>query len=134
MPYTGDPTNSATDRVRLIVGDINPDDEVLDDSVYNYLLTTYSNDENKTAIEALKYIVARYAGLADETAGDISIKYSDLYKAAKELLDNLISDPSMSLLAVGTPYAGGINLQDRLLNPSSNPFRLGDYKNCFNRS
>ncbi len=125
MSFTNDPLNSVTDRLRLKVGDIDPYDEGLTDEIYEYLYDKHNSNENRAALEALKMLVFKYANYVTEKAGGVFVKDNDKYVQYKELLDKVTKDPSFSFLEAGKPFAGGINLGERLNNPSSNPFYVG---------
>jgi len=133
MPYTDDPTNNPIDRIRLNVGDTDLYDEGLSDNIYTYLLTKYDSNEGQSSLEALKMLVNKYASYVDEKAGDLSTKDSQRYNQYRELLEKATKDPTQSFLKTGNPYVGGISLQDRLSNPSSNPFRITNPLSCNNR-
>jgi hypothetical protein len=119
MPYTGDPANSATDRIRLAVGDTDVYQEGLTDEVYAYLLSVNLNEARST-IGALKYLVAKYASYVTEKAGGLFIKESEKFEQYSKLLNRYTKDPSQMLLTLGTPFAGGISYSD-LYSNASNP-------------
>lgn len=123
MAFTNDPVNSVIDRIRLKVGDTDNYDEGLADSIYEYLYTANSNNENKAALEALKMLVFKYASYVTEKAGGLFVKESEKYQHYKELLERVTKDPSWSFLAAGVPYAGGITCPRP---PTCNPIRLGE--------
>jgi hypothetical protein len=130
MPYTNDPVNSATDRVRLYVGDTYAPEEGLTDEVYQYLINTTSS-ETAAAIQALKYLVAKYASYVTEKAGGLFVKESEKYEQYRNLLDMWIADPRTAIIKAGLPYAGGISMQDIIdnnenLDNVSTIFRWGE--------
>ena len=110
MSYTGDPANSVTDRIRLVIGDTDVDEEGLTDEVIQYVLDTYIS-EPKSAIECLKFLVAQYANRVTEKVGGLFTKESEKFEQYKKLLDMYTKDPSTALVAFGV-YAGGISKQD----------------------
>ncbi len=112
MAYDNDPVNNPVDRVRLMVGDIDPFEEILSDDVYKYILATNSSNEKRTALQALRYIVAALASCVTEKAGGLFVKESEKYDHYKDLLKRATSDPSFSFLAPSQPHAGGISKQD----------------------
>jgi hypothetical protein len=113
MSYTGDPVNSATDRVRLSVGDTDILEEGLTDEVYQFALDKHDGNESLAALECLKYLVAEYANFVEEKTGGVFVKESDRYRQYNDLLNRLTKDPSYSLLSAGVPFAGGISVSDR---------------------
>ena len=58
---SGNLVSNAIQRIRLVIGDIAPEQPILDDSVYNYLLAKNGADEDATAIEALENIINYYS-------------------------------------------------------------------------
>lgn len=132
MPYSGSPATSATDRVRLAVGDAFEDFEILDDGTYQYFLDKYDGNEQKAAMDAARAIlfqIARYP--TRERTGDIEV-WSDWAANYKAALDDFISDVGASVY-VGLPYAGGISQQDMMinnLNPDRVPLGLPKITGC----
>lgn len=115
MPFTGNPATNAIDRVRLLVGDVFSDFEILDDTTYQYFLDKNDGDETKAAVDAAKVIRYQIAKAPTrETAGKYEVwsDFAALYTAA---LNDLI-DRGESSLYVGIPYAGGISRQDMWKN------------------
>ena len=111
MPYTGDPANSATDRVRLIVGDTDVNNEALTDSIYQYLIGLYPT-EFRAAIEALRMIKADLAKFAvRERVGQEEIFGQQAYENYCKQLEMLEKELALNLGGSGV-YAGGISLAD----------------------
>lgn len=125
MSFTNDPTNSSTDRVRLLVGDIEDFDEGLSDEIYEFLIMQAEGNERRAALEALKMLVFKYAKYVTEKAGNLFVSENQKYDHYKDLLDKVTKDPSWSFMKAGEPFAGGIYLCDRFATGSSNPFQLG---------
>lgn len=115
MSYNNNPAGSAIDRVRLLVGDVFEDFEILDDNTYQYFITKYNDNEMDAAIAAAKVIKFQIARAPKrETAGKYEVwnDFASLYTAA---LDDLISGGGASIY-VAIPYAGGISRSDMLNN------------------
>lgn len=69
---SGKLTTNPVDRIRLVVGDISPDWDLLDDSIYEYSYYNNNQDEMLTAIDCLENIINYYAlNPTDETFGDV---------------------------------------------------------------
>lgn len=107
-----DPENVAVDRVRLSIGDTDPDALILSNDLYEYFLLSNNDKEGQATISALKHLVAKYAKYIDEETGDVDIKLSQLYKQYKNLLDLYTNDPTFSVIGSPVPYAGGISKSD----------------------
>lgn len=116
MPFTGNPATNPVDRVRLMVGDVFADFEILDDATYQYFLDKNQGDEQKAALDAARTIRFQIAKFSyRETTGDIEVwsNFAADYKAA---LDDLISEIVDGVTAVAIPYAGGISQIDMWMN------------------
>lgn len=118
MPYTNDPANSAIDRVRLIVGDIWDDMEMLSDADYQYFLDKYNGKENRAALDAARAILFKLARLTRERTGDIEVYGSEWFKNYRNALQDIVKNPELSL-SVAMPYAGGISKADMANNDSN---------------
>lgn len=118
MPYTGDPANSAIDRVRLLVGDIWSDMEMLSDADYQYFLDKYAGNENRAGLDAARAILFKLARLTRERTGDIEVYGSEWFKDYKAALELLLKNPDLSI-SIAMPYAGGISKSDMRDNDSN---------------
>lgn len=76
--YSGDPTTSAKDEVRFMLGDVNEDDPQLEDEEIDYLLTKHG-DVGAAAIAGCTALATRYGQRAVDTkvVGDLRIEYAD---------------------------------------------------------
>lgn len=124
MSYTGDPVNRVTDRLRLITGDTDRDEEGLTDEVYQYVYDKHNGDEVLSAIECIRYLISQYANCVTEKAGGYFVKESERYEQYKTLLVTLVSDPRTALIQAGLPYAGGIKWDDYEANKADSNNRV----------
>jgi hypothetical protein len=135
MPYTGNPATSATDRVRLNVGDIWPDMELLHDEDYQYFIDKYNGNENRATIDAARTLLFTLARFTRERTGDIEVYGGDIFSNYYKALELILKDPNAAI-SVAMPYAGGISVQDMHDNrvnsdnnsvgiPTERAFRLG---------
>lgn len=115
MPFTSDPANSATDRIRLMVGDTDPNYEFLTDDTYEYLLDKNNNNEKVSAKEAARYILAYIARFTRERTGDIEVYGNEFFRNYRQLLLDLVNNPNFGDV-LPMPYAGGISKKDMLEN------------------
>jgi len=107
--YTGDPTSSAKDETRFLIGDTDSTDQLLQDGEIAYLLAKYNNAPLSAAIRACETIMAKFARMADETVGRVRIAFNQKYKAYAEMKTELRARIAIE----GTiPYAGGISRTD----------------------
>lgn len=122
MAFTNDPANSATDRVRLIVGDTNIQYEYLSDETYEYLLDKYDGNETASALEAARYILGSLAKYSRQRTGDIEVYGAEMFKNYHDFLIELLRNPQM-LNNRAQVYAGGISKSDMKAN-DENPDNL----------
>ncbi|NIQ05154.1 MAG: hypothetical protein GWO20_05315 [Candidatus Korarchaeota archaeon] len=108
-----DPANSARDRVRILVGDIDTCDIELDNALYDYFLIVNNDDEDLAAVQALKALVAKYAKAMSEAVGDQEINLKQRYEGYNDLLDKFLKDPAFGILGVISPYAGGLSFSEK---------------------
>jgi hypothetical protein len=91
--YSGDPANSASDEVRFLVGDIDTDNQQINDAEIAYLLATWNNDSYISAAFACESIAGRFNAKADgsKSVGDLSIstRFVEQAKAYMERANNL---------------------------------------------
>ncbi len=118
MSFSNSPATNINDRVRLIVGDTNVQYEYLDDSVYEYLLTKYNNNETAAALEAARYILGSLAKYSRQRTGDIEVYGAEMFKNYKDFLVELLRNPQM-LLDRATVYAGGVSKSDMAANDAN---------------
>lgn len=95
---SGTLVSSAISRIRLMIGDINVDYPILDNTVYEYLLYSNNSNELDTAIEALESIINYYSlNPTDEVFGLVQGKgYSprQMEKRLQDLKDSKYTDTS----------------------------------------
>lgn len=115
MPYTGNPRTNAVDRIRLAVGDIWDDMEMLTDDDYEYFLERNEGNENRATMDAIRAILFKLARMTRERTGDIEVYGSDWFNNYYKMLLLLLKDPNAAL-SLAVPYAGGISRSDMLRN------------------
>jgi hypothetical protein len=118
MPYTGDPSNNAIDRVRLAVGDIWDDMEMLTDADYQYFLDRNDGNENRATLDAARAILFRLTRMTRERTGDIEVYGGDWFKNYKDALLLILKDPNAAI-SLAVPYAGGISKSDMFANDTN---------------
>lgn len=118
MPYQGDPANNAVDRVRLAVGDIWDDMEMLTDADYQYFLTRNEGNENRATMDAIKAILFKLARMTRERTGDIEVYGGEWFDHYYKMLLLLLKDPNAAI-SLAVPYAGGISKTDMYLNDAN---------------
>lgn len=107
--YSGDPSLNHKDAVRFYVGDTDPSDPLLQDGEINYLLRQYNYAIINTAIRACETIMSKFARMANESVGSVSIQFNQKYKAYMDIRATLTQRLALETI---TPYAGGISKTD----------------------
>jgi hypothetical protein len=94
--YSGDPSQSDRDAVRVRVGDINQSDQLLQDEVIDYFIAQYTGGSNialRASIDAARAIAAYFARESTYRIGQVSetlSRKSEAYeRTAKELTREL---------------------------------------------
>jgi hypothetical protein len=82
--YGARPADSATDAIRLLIGDTDEADPQLQDEELAYYLSEYPK-LYQAAAEACRGIAARYARQVSKTTGRISVQAQDRHKHYLEL-------------------------------------------------
>lgn len=119
MPYSGNPATSATDRVRLNVGDIWPDMELLHDEDYQYFIDKYAGNENRATLDAARTLLFTLARFTRERTGDIEVYGGDIFSNYYKALELILKDPNAAI-SLAMPYAGGISRTDMHANRIDN--------------
>lgn len=96
-------------QVRLLCGDTNIADQLLQDEEINYLLTLYP-DVQQAAAAACDAIASQFSRQADQTTGDISTSFS---QRATMYSERAASLRAQSQGRGAIPYAGGISHADK---------------------
>ena len=115
MAYTNDP-NSATDRVRNLVGDTDNSNEYLSDSWYTYYLTQNSDNERLAAVEAAKSILANFTSSTRARLDQLEVYENQQFDQYLQWLKNFIENPSLSGILSPVPYMGGLSDSDMRSN------------------
>lgn len=112
MPFTNDPICNPIDRIRLVIGDVDVEDECLTDDIYLYVLRKNEGNEQKAALECLLYLISKYASYVTEKAGGMFIKESEKFTQFSTLYKMLKNDPTSELFGTLRGYVGGISKSD----------------------
>lgn len=119
MAFTDDPT-LARDRVRMLIGDTDPDMALVSDGWYDYYLTEKNNNEKATAIEVAKRILALYANSASRERVDQVERYGkEQFDSYLEWLNDLLTNPATGIMSAPVPYLGGSSVSDMRANDAN---------------
>ena len=112
MSYS-DTFSTPLDEVRHLIGDTDDDAPILTDAEIMYELGKAGDVVRTAALGCCRALMARYAGLADTTELDLSVKASQLFDHYQALGNQLIADAAVTSLTHAVPYAGGLSVRDR---------------------
>lgn len=118
MAYTGNPATVPTDAVRLLIGDIYPDIEMLQDTEYQYYLDKNAGNVNRASVDCARSIMFVLSRWTRERTGDIEVYGSEWAKNYRQALLDYVKNPNLSIFNA-MPYAGGISKTDMLENNSN---------------
>jgi hypothetical protein len=121
--YTDDPENVPLDAVRSAIGDTDSTNPQLSDAQIMYRLGTAADSVRGATMALLLDLAAAYAGAADTSELDLSVKLSQISAGYLRLYDKLKEEGEITALASAVPFAGGISRTDRD-NRNANPDRL----------
>lgn len=137
--YSGDPSSSARDSIRFLIGDTDTNDQLLSDEEIAWVNSEASGSTTATtavydaAMRCCLTIASKLAREADKTIGDLSVSMSQRAKAYREQaveLKNLATREG----AVPIPYAGGITISDKEVDEQNSDlfrswFSSGQFEN-----
>lgn len=108
--WTYDPNDltAPLNKVRLLVGDTNENDQQLQDEEITDFLTE-AGSATGAAVLAVRALAAMYARQADKWVGDLKILASQKHRNYLDLEKSLVARYS----AFGYPSAGGIRVSDK---------------------
>jgi hypothetical protein len=114
VPYTNDPANIPSDRVRFLVGDTNLSSPDLSDQEVDFLLEDEGNDARRAAARAAEALAARYTREAEEkTVGPLRLRsLTDKSKKYTALARTLWARVTKT---AAVPFAGGISATDKAM-------------------
>lgn len=113
MAYTNSPTVNLIDEVRLLIGDTDEMNEFLTDEEISYYIVKRGQGL-PAAVGCARGLQAKFSKLADETAGDVEVKWAQRARLAASLADALTQQMN-GTDGSATPdlvWAGGISVSD----------------------
>lgn len=106
--YT-DPSASARDAVRFMIGDVDTADQQLSNEEIDFVLSeTGSSATREAAAHCCDALQARYARMVNMAVGDLRQDYSDRVKQYAALAVTLRSRAAVA----AAPYIGGTSIAD----------------------
>lgn len=126
--YSGDPTASALDEVRFLIGDTDMSNPLLSDHEIGYLTTNYADDNILAAAYAAEAIASTFGRKSDMSIGKLKVSAGtqrESYDAlAKSLFDRARATISLGGLTISGKDA--LYEDDDAVQPS---FRRGIHDN-----
>ena len=111
MAFTNNP-NNIIDRVRMMIGDVDPQNEYLTDLWYGHYLDKNSQNEVLAAIEAARSILVKFTNNTREKVDQVEIWGNDQFNNYLDWLKDFIENPSISGLRSPIPFGGGTSKED----------------------
>lgn len=110
MAWTYDGTlDTNGEKVRLLIGDTDTNDQQLTDAEISYFLTEAGSNIRLAAILSVEALIAKYARQVDTSIGDLRVGASKKVANYEALLTRL----RMRQLTEATPWAGGQTIADK---------------------
>ena len=110
--YT-DPSDSANDAVRFLVGDTDVTNAALQDEEIAFTLSQAGNDNYLAAAICARSLAAKYASYVDTKFEDVSSDYSNLRDNYFALATRLeAQSKKYGSRGLGVPVAGGLTYSD----------------------
>ena len=131
--YSGDPSASALDQTRFLIGDTMEAGAMFQDAEIEYGLTQTGSVPLEAAVFLVRAGMARYSRAADKSVGDLSISYSQIAAGLKALLP-VLEQQRRTGLGVIRIFAGGISKAQKestRLDPDADlsPFEKDQFEN-----
>lgn len=107
--YGAKPQTDQKDEIRLLIGDTDSNDPLLQDAEINYFISVEGESRRAAARSALA-IVAKFARCVNESVGRIKVSFEQRVDHYNKLAEELMMEADA---VVGTPFAGGISVSDK---------------------
>jgi hypothetical protein len=108
--YRGQPEKYPLDQVRILIGDVDPCDPLLQDAEIQLFLDDHNQAPVNASIRCCEVIIARLSRRPDEQVGLVKIFYSQQAKGYRALLTDLRNRLAQE---DANPYAGGLSKADK---------------------
>lgn len=112
MSYGGDPANSPSDAVRLLLGDTDNNDLDFTDAEIAWALATYGS-AIMAAARLARGLAAKFAKQVDKAVGDLRISLSDRFKHFSDLADQLEDQATRGGDLKPAFFVGGTSIDDK---------------------
>ena len=109
--YSGNPSTVRRDAIRLLIGDTDPDDILLQDDEITYFTDAYGSDRRAAGVAA-RAVAAKFTRLIDRSIGDLDASFSQKADNYNELADLLLGE---TVLDPTHPILSGVSKSERRL-------------------
>lgn len=106
--YSSNPSTSAKDKIRFLVGDTDPNEPLITDEEIEWILSLQPDIYVAASMTALA-ISAKFARLADKEVGELRVSLSQKAEQYKELSQMLLK--MRRTTSYPDIYAGGIEIE-----------------------
>lgn len=119
--YSGNPSSSAGDAIRFLIGDTDTNDQLLSNEEISWVNTESSGSSTSTsslyeaAYRCCLAIASKLSRLADKQIGDLQVSLSQKAKGYLAQADQFKSLAQVNNY-VPIPYAGGISISDKQID------------------
>lgn len=137
--YSGDPSSSARDAIRFLIGDTDTTDQLISDEEIAWVNTEASGTATATtalydaAARCCLTVASKLARQSDKSVGDLSVSLSQRSAAYKAMALEMKGLATRSG-SVPVPYAGGITISDKEIDQENSDifrtwFVAGQFEN-----
>lgn len=120
------PSDSEKDAVRFLLGDTDPDDELIQDEEINFLLDE-RQDRYHAAADAAEQIAGRFTREVNQSADGLSWSGSSLSQQFFELATKLRAQGRRARRSGFAPYAGGLSKHEREMDNADQDLYKGHF-------
>lgn len=101
------------DAVRVLVGDIDTNNQLVSDEQIVFALSQAQNDVYNASAIVARMLAAKYASRADSKLDEAETKFSQLRASYLQLASSLEAQSTkFGSMSLGVPLAGGIRISD----------------------
>lgn len=137
--YSGNPSSSATDAIRFLIGDTDTNDQLLSNEEIQWVNTQASGSATSTATlydsayRCCMYVASKLAREADKQIGDLRVSMSQKAESYRKQAA-ILQAQSKEYNFVPIPYAGGLSISDKEIDDDNSDsfrpwFQSGQFQN-----
>lgn len=108
--FSGDPSNSALDHVRVLVGDIDTTDQLVQDEIILFQITEQGGDVYLAAEAVCLGLAAKFARKVDTSIESVRVSYSNLSKQFTDMAQKYRQKSKDSAGSFAVPFVSGTSI------------------------